>query len=114
VLEGRPRQGIDVADAEVQAVEAVGDILFGHVDTSVPGVGVYDHPEEALEAAAELHGLGRGQAKCLVVDFQVGVVGDRAGTSCVLGDDANGGNVVQKHHPLSACNHACHFFVEEV
>jgi hypothetical protein len=76
----------------VQAVEAVGNVFFCHVDIAVLRVGVYDLAKDAVKAAAKLHGLGGGQANGLAVDVGVGVVHDRAGTSGVLGNNANRGD----------------------
>jgi hypothetical protein len=107
----------------VQAVEAVGDVFFGHLHRAVAGVGMDDLLEEAGEAASKLHGLRRSQSNCLLVDVRVAVVDNGTGPALILGDNANGGEAqgskvadirIGEDHPLAPSNHAGHLLIEIV
>ena len=52
---------------QVDAVETVLDIVCGHVDGSVAGVGMSNFGEKAVEGAAELHGFGGSDRKGVLV-----------------------------------------------
>ena len=68
--------GGDVVWCKMDAVEAVCHVYLGEVNGPVPGVGLDDGLEDALECLTELHGLWRGQWERLIVDSEEGVVDD--------------------------------------
>jgi hypothetical protein len=48
-------KGEDVADAQMKAVEAIGNILFAHADRAMARVSVYNFLEETDKCASKLH-----------------------------------------------------------
>ena len=79
------------------------------------GVGRVNVPQQALEGATKLHGIGGRQLECLLVESKVAVVGDGAGAAVALGDDPQRGQaevrmvneqVGRQQHPVTLLNHA--------
>lgn len=76
---------------QVDAIEAVLDIVFGHVDGSVAGVGMSNFGEKAVEGAAKLHGFGGSDRKGVLIYAPGLVVGNETGASFSLFFDLSGG-----------------------
>jgi hypothetical protein len=84
--EGKLRK---ILKAQLDPHVCVGEIDFGHVDRAVAGIGVYNGVEEAMEGAAELHGLRRGLLLHGAIGATPRVVVDEAVSAAGLGDAAD-------------------------
>jgi hypothetical protein len=78
--------------------------------------------EEALQGAAKLHGLGRRQGDCFVVDAKEREIDNSAGTPVVLRDNPNrtyaklgkvANQLIREHGPLSFLDHVGHFLFQK-
>ena len=82
----------DVRDLHPDAVEPVGHVDFGHLDGSVPGVGVDHGAEDALKRPAELHGVAGRSSRSFCVHPRERVVHDESWAVVSLRDDAQWGH----------------------
>jgi hypothetical protein len=107
----------------MEAIEAIGNILFAHVDRAMAWIGVYNALEETGKCASKLHRFRGREANRLLVQVGVAVVDNSAGPAVMLRDDAGGRDaqgglfaykVVREDHPLASSDHARHFFGEKI
>ncbi len=107
----------------MEAIEAIGNILFAHVDRAMAWIGVYNALEETGKCASKLHRFRGSEANGLLVEIGVAVVDDSSGPAVMLRDDASrsdaqGGlvayEVVREDHPLASSYHARHFFGQKI
>lgn len=82
----------DIGGAETNAVETVGDVDFGKLGRPKPWIGVDEATQETWEGPAKLHGLGRRQPDCVVIDARVGVVNNQPRAALTLRHDAERGD----------------------
>ena len=79
----------DVAGVDRYPVEPVRHIHLQDVWRTMAGVGFSEALEEAPQRPSELHGFRGHERQGVVIDPMEGVIDDRAGLPCMLGDDPN-------------------------
>jgi hypothetical protein len=79
----------NVAGIDRNTIETVGNVHFDQVHGSMTAISIDDGTQNALQGAAELHGLRGGQTHRGRIYTRPGVVDNGAGAAVALWDDAN-------------------------